>query len=160
MKRLLILVSLSMLLSITTLVAAACGGGDEDTGMDGMGGMAPGEAPAGSIQVKLSNWAVEPAQSTTRAGSVTFWAVHEMDHMENASEGGASHDLQVMKKKSDGSFELMGQVQGLKMGEAKALKVNLSAGDYELSCNVVEMINGQAIAHYPKGMVTQFKVTS
>ena len=157
MKRVLFLASVFAVLSVATLIAASCGGDDDD--MNGMAGMSDGAAPAGSIEVKLSNWAVEPAQSSVRAGSVTFWAVHEMDHMDNAPDGGATHDLQVMKKKSDGSWELMGQVQSLKMGEAKALKLNLTAGDYQLSCNVVEQINGQTIAHYAKGMFTSFKVT-
>lgn len=126
--------------------------------MGNMSGMS--SPPEGSIRVDLVNWAVQPAQASTQAGRVTFWAVHDMSHTHDNDEGGVTHDLQVMKKSADGSYDLVGQVQGLKMGEAKALTLNLQPGDYELSCNVVEVINGQTLAHYPKGMHTAFTVTA
>lgn len=143
-------------------VAAACG--DDDDSHSSMGNMsnmgAMSSAPEGSIRVDLVNWAVQPAQTSTKAGKVTFWAVHDMGHMHGGDEGGVTHDLQVMKKLPDGSYDMVGQVQGLKMGDAKALSLTLEPGDYELSCNVVETINGKPIAHYAKGMHTPFTVTS
>ncbi len=146
-------------LMVAVLLASACGGDDDSHGM-GSGGMMNSSAPAGSIRVDLTNWAVGPAQSEVKAGSVTFWAVHDMGHAHATGEGGATHDLQVMKKGADGGLELIGQVQGLTMGQAKALSLNLTPGDYELSCNVVEQIAGKMVSHYQKGMVTTFKVTS
>src|SRR5512144_1683043 len=130
-------------LAIVLAFAVACG--DEDGmghgGMGNMGNMgAMNSGPEGSIRVDLLNWAVEPATSSTKAGEVTFWAVHDMAHMHSSSEGGVTHDLQVMKKNTDGTLDLVGQVQGLRMGEAKALTLTLAVGEYELSCNVVEMI--------------------
>ncbi len=101
-----------------------------------------------------------PAQSEAKAGRVTFWAVHDMDHAHGGNEGGATHDLQVMRKGTGGNLELVGQVQGLTMGQAKALTLNLTPGDYELSCNVVEQIAGKMVSHYQQGMVTAFKVTA
>lgn len=148
-----------------TLVSLACGG-DDDAGGDGAtmgsnnGGMMAGDGPAGSIRVGLVNWAVEPAATSAKAGEVTFYAVHDAAHGHSNDEGGVTHDLQVMRKKSDGSLEMAGQVTGLKMGDAKALTLNLAAGDYELSCNVVEEFKGKVIPHYAKGMKTPFKVTS
>lgn len=141
-------------------LTAACG--DDDSASSGMGGhmMSTGSAPEGSIRVDLVNWAVEPAQPSAKAGKVTFWAVHDMGHMHGMNEGGVTHDLQVMKKNTDGSYDMVGQVQGLKMGDAKALSLTLAPGDYELSCNVVEVINGQTIAHYAKGMHVPFTVTA
>jgi len=144
------------------VTAVACG---HDSGMGGMmgnggmGRMMSGNQPAGSIRVDLANWRVEPAQSSARAGSVTFWAIHDMGYQHMSGGGGATHDLQVMKKNSDGSFEMAGQVQGLTMGEAKELTLDLTPGDYELSCNVVEQVNGKMISHYKQGMHTTFKVT-
>ena len=171
MKRVLLLAAGVAALSIALAGAAACGG-DSDThsnaGMMGstaqattgntMGGMMSGAQPAGSIRVDLVNWAVEPAQASATAGSVTFWAVHDMAHQHTSDEGGATHDLQVMKKQADGTLALVGQVQGLAMGQAKGLTLDLTAGDYELSCNAVEQINGKAIPHYARGMHTAFKV--
>jgi uncharacterized cupredoxin-like copper-binding protein len=155
------------LLLAAVALFAACGDDDGHNGGDmmgsggmGSGGMMDSAAPAGSIKIDLLNWAVVPAQSSVKAGSVTFWAVHDMGHQHMNSEGGVTHDLQVMKKKGDGSFEMAGQVQGLTMGEAKALTLNLTPGDYELSCNVVEEIGGKTISHYVKGMRAPFTVTA
>lgn len=143
-------------------ITAACGGDDDDDG-HGMGGamsdMMSGQAPEGAIRVGLVNWAVEPAQTSAKAGEVTFWAVHDMAHMHDGDAGGDIHDLQVMRKTADGSFELVGEVKDLKMGDAKALTLDLTPGEYELACTVVEVVGDQAIGHYAKGMRTPFTVT-
>jgi uncharacterized cupredoxin-like copper-binding protein len=166
-KRLLFSLAGTVALLAAVALAAACGGDDNSGGMmgsngssGGMSGMMSGNQPSGSIRVGLANWAVEPAQTSARAGSVTFWAVHEMSHQHMSGEGGATHDLQVMKRNSDGSFEMVGQVQGLTMGQARALTLSLAPGDYELSCNVVEQVNNKPIGHYTKGMHTSFTVTA
>jgi hypothetical protein len=145
------------------LIGSACGDDDDDgmgdRGSGGMGGMMGESQPAGSIRVGLLNWEVRPNQGSAESGEVTFWAVHEMGH-EHMTEGGFTHDLQVMQKTPSGGFELVGQVQGLHMGEAKALTLELASGDYELSCNVVEEIGGETISHYKKGMHVAFEVTA
>jgi len=169
MNRITLPVALALVLALAAFAAAACGGDDgHGSGsmmggsnggmMGGSGGMMSGSQPEGSIRVDLVNWAVEPAQSEVKAGSVTFWALHDMGHQHMSDEGGVTHDLQVMKKNADGSLQLVGQVQGLTMGQAKALTLDLTPGDYELSCNVVEQIKGKTISHYQKGMHTAFKV--
>lgn len=151
-------------LTATVLASASCGGedGGEDHGAGahdsaGMNGSAP---PEGAIRVSLLNWAVEPEQTSARAGEVTFWAVHDMQHSHGANEGGDVHDLQVLKKTAAGGTELVGQVQGLRMGEAKALTLTLEPGEYELACTVVEVVNDEAVGHYSKGMRTAFTVTA
>ena len=165
MKRLVLSFATVVALFATVALASACGGDDASHGMGGMNGnnssdgMMNTNAPDGSIKVNLLNWAVEPAQAQAKAGKVTFWAVHAMGQQHMNADGGVTHDLQVMKKNADGSFEMAGQVQGLRMGEAKALTLTLTPGDYELSCNVVEEIGGKAIGHYQKGMRTAFTVT-
>lgn len=141
--------------------AGSWGWGWGNTGqmMGNMGGMMGGGGPPGSITVRLQNWSVTPSQPSARAGSITFHAVHSMmDMMRRSTEGGATHDLQVMQKNADGSFELVGQVQGLRPGEAKDLTLDLAPGDYELSCNVTEELKGKVVAHYVKGMHIPFKV--
>ena len=79
--------------------------------------------------------------------------------LDGHDEGGEIHDLQVMRKPPSGDMELIGQVQGLRMGEAKALTLELQPGEYELSCNVVEEVGGRTISHYKEGMVASFTVT-
>lgn len=163
MKRLFLSCAAVIALLGAVVFAAACGGGGDSDGMGdmmgGSGGMMDANQPAGSIRVGLVNWAIEPAQTEAKAGTVTFWAVHDMGHGHMGGEGGVTHDLQVMKKSADGSLKLAGQVTGLTMGQAKELTLDLAPGDYELSCNVVEVVDGQAIGHYVKGMKTAFKVT-
>ena len=121
--------------------------------------MTAGDGPAGSIRVNLVNWAVQPATTSTKAGTVTFHVVHDMQHTHTTNEGGNVHDMQVARKNADGIFEVVGQVQGLKMGDEKDLTLDLAPGDYELQCNATEELNGQVIAHYVKGMHTPFKVS-
>ena len=137
---------------------ASCGGGGHMAGTSG--GMGSGAAPAGSINVYLKNWAVVPAQSTARAGEVKFYAVHSMGHMHGANEGGNTHELVVARKNADGTYEIVGRVQDIKMGQAKELSVTLTPGEYELQCSVVEEIGGKVISHYKEGMHTGFTVTA
>lgn len=140
------------------LAASACGGDNPGKTDGGMASMQ--DAPEGAIRVDLVNWAVKPAQASIKAGEVTFWAVHTMEHMHGENEGGATHDLQVMKRGSDGALSLVGQVQGLRMGDAESLTLTLEPGEYELACNVVEKVGDQAIGHYAKGMHATFTVTA
>lgn len=166
MKRGIITLLAVVMLATAAVFAAACGDDDQPAAshdmsqMMGSGGMMNPTAPAGAITVDLLNWSVTPAATSARAGEVTFFAVHAMAHQHGAAEGGITHDLQIMKKNADGSMDLVGQVQGLAMGEAKAITVNLTPGAYELSCNVVEVINGKTIGHYQLGMHTAFNVTA
>lgn len=160
LRKLTIFTAAALSFAALVTLTAACGGSDSGNGHMGGGMMSAGAAPEGSIRVGLVNWAVEPAQASAKAGEVTFWAVHDMAHTHMTGEGGVTHDLQVMRKKPDGSLEMAGQVTGLRMGEAKALTLNLTPGDYELSCNVVEELKGNVIPHYVKGMKTPFKVTA
>ena len=141
------------------LLLSACGGGNAGHGGMHGNGAAGAIQAAGSIKVSLVNWAVEPAQASAKAGTVTFHVVHEMDHMHGMAEGGNYHDLQVARKTADGTFEIVGQVLGLRMGDSKNLTLDLAPGDYELQCNATEEINGTVIPHYVKGMHTPFTVT-
>lgn len=146
------------LAGVIALSAAACGGDDGQDHTATMGSMmAP--APEGAIVVQLVNWGVEPSKTSAPAGKITFHAVHDMGHMHGMNEGGNIHDLQVSRRNADGTLELVGQVQGLRMGDAKDLTLDLPPGDYELQCNVVEEIGGKMVGHYTKGMHTPFKVT-
>lgn len=152
-------------------VVGACGGDDSSTmGPGAMGGAthmagdghlsAMDTPPEGAIRVGLRNWEVVPAVSSVKAGKVTFWAVHEMEHAHGMGEGGDMHDLQVLRKAPDGTWDLVGQVRILAMGEAAALEVELGPGEYELACTVVEGVGKQVISHYEMRMRTSFTVTA
>lgn len=149
-------------LALALLGLASCGDDDGHTGdhSSGMSGMTAGSAPAGSIAVDLVNWAVVPAQSSVKAGEVKFYAVHSMDHMHSANEGGNTHELAVARRTADGSWEVVGRAQDIAMGQAKELVLTLTPGEYELQCNVVEQVGGKIISHYKEGMHTGFTVTA
>ena len=148
--------------ALAAIAFAACG--DDDTshgtnmGGDGMdSGMMDG-APNGAILVRLSNWAIDSAASSAKAGDVTFRAVHDMHDMHNGDEG-KTHELVVARKNTDGTFDVIGEAESIGVGEHKDLTLKLEKGDYELQCNVVEQVNGKTVSHYTNGMHTKFKVT-
>ncbi len=168
----LFLTTVAAALTLATVTFAACSGGSSpastpvSSGMGGMGGTSVmnganrTSAPAGNITVSLANWSVKPSATSTKAGTVTFRALHAMDHSGGMETAGQIHDLDVARKNADGSFTQVGKVADIKMGQSKDLTLNLSAGEYELQCNVVEPVNGKLTSHYALGMHTAFTVTS
>jgi hypothetical protein len=117
---------------------------------------------AGAVRVELSNWKVAPATSELQAGKVTFDAVHLDDHGHGGGhedEGGATHDLVVSKKLADGSYEVVGRTDGIATGGSELLTVELDAGEYLLSCSIVEEIDGEPVSHQAQGMVATVRVT-
>jgi uncharacterized cupredoxin-like copper-binding protein len=139
------------------LLFSACAG----AGGNGMAGMDMGGGSTGSINVNLMDWSVKPSKTSTKAGLVTFHVMYDMGKMSMSAmtEGGNVHDMQVARKNADGTFEIVGEVKSLRMGDSRNLTLNLTPGDYELQCNHTEELNGQVIAHYTKGMHTPFKVS-
>ena len=146
------------LAGVTLLVATACGGARGM--MNGGGGMMGANAPAGSITVQLRDWSVNPSQSSVRAGTITFHAVHPMMDMMSTSQGGKTHALTVARKNDDGTYEVLGSVWDIGVGQSKDLTLDLSPGNYELQCNVVEELGTKTVSHYKQGMHTAFTVAA
>lgn len=138
-------------------VFAACGGGDDSPSA----GSGP---PVSAVTVKLTNWAVTPTSRTLAAGKVTFTAVHVMDHMDSAPNGGAMHQLLIAPlpagaKAGQGKYGKPAlNLTDIKMGDEKTAEVDLAPGTYELSCSVVEDVKGKTVNHYEKGMYTTVTV--
>lgn len=111
------------------------------------------EAPAGAIDVALTEWAVEPAEPSAKAGKVVFNA----DNV-----GDAPHELEVIATDTPaGDFPVegavaqvdgdqIGEVTGIASGQAKVLEVELEPGHYALICNLP--------GHYEPGMYADFEV--
>ncbi|MEO8538132.1 MAG: hypothetical protein ABI577_00210 [bacterium] len=159
-------VAVVLALAAVGLLFASCGDDDDTHGMGGGsnmggGGMDSGMmdgAPNGAILVRLSNWTIDSAKSSTKAGEVTFRAVHDMHDM-HTDDAGKTHELVVARKNKDGTFDVVGEAEDIGVGEHKDLTVKLEKGEYELQCNVVEQINGKAVSHYQNGMHIKFTVT-
>ena len=130
------------------------------TGIDrGWFGGDSGGTPAGAVRVELSNWAVTPARRELAAGRVTFDVVHvEEDHSHGHDEPGKTHDLVISRKAADGSYEVVARTPALGIGERQDLELNLTPGEYQLSCDVVEEVGGKTVAHTLEGMVTTLTV--
>lgn len=113
------------------------------------------------VRVELSNWEVSPSKSSIEAGQVTFTVVHvEEDHGHGDGEAGRIHDLAVLRKLPDGTYELVARTPELATGEEATLTVDLEPGEYELVCDVVEEVDGETISHTREGMRATFTVTS
>jgi len=121
-----------------------------------------GEAstPPGVVRVELSNWKVEPALVEIPAGRVTFDAVHLDDHAHGhgENEAGQVHDLVVSKKLADGSYEMVARTSEIETGESARVTVELEPGEYMLSCDIVEFVDGEPLSHTVQGMVTNVRV--
>lgn len=134
-------------------------GDDHDAGHTGAAAVGERE-----IRVSLTNWAVEPSRLSITAGEVTFTALHDEDHG-HESDGpagdslGETHNLVLLRKLNDGSFEPVARTSDIPAGDSEQLTVTLAPGEYLLECDVVEEANGEVVSHYQKGMHVEFVVT-
>ena len=114
------------------------------------------------IRVSLTNWAVEPSPSTISSGRVTFTVLHDEAHA-HGSPGAASlgevHNLVILRKQADGSFESVARTRNIPAGASEQMSLTLQPGEYVLECDVVEESSGQVVSHYQQGMHVAFIVT-
>ncbi|MCC6421137.1 MAG: copper-translocating P-type ATPase [Gemmataceae bacterium] len=112
------------------------------------------------VRVELANWTVTATRTSISAGEVTFVAVHPGGHAHGGEEAGRVHDLVVARVEPDGQRTVAGRTQNLAVGDEQRLTVDLEPGQYELFCDVTEVVNGQALAHYQQGMHASLQVTA
>jgi uncharacterized cupredoxin-like copper-binding protein len=140
-------------------LAVACGGDGEEATPAGEGSPVPEAAtPSGAattVEVSLSEWAVEPDAASVAAGEVTFVV---------RNDGTVHHELAVIKSDLDpaalpmeggkvdegAAGELIGRTETFSPGETKTITFDLVPGDYVLLCNL--------LGHYEAGMFTGFTV--
>jgi uncharacterized cupredoxin-like copper-binding protein len=140
-------------------LAVACGGNGEEAPPAGEGTAVPEAAtPSGAattVQVSLTEWAVEPDVASVAAGEVTF-VVH--------NDGTVHHELAIIKSDLDpaglpvagakvdegAAGELIGRTETLSPGKTKTVTFDLVPGNYVLLCNL--------LGHYDAGMFTGFTV--
>ena len=114
-------------------------------------------ATGGSDNVSETNYAITPATTSLKTGSVTF-------HVKNDSTD-QTHEMVVLQTdltgdklptESDGTvaeeqLKSEGEVEDLAPGESKDLTLDLAPGHYVLLCNVP--------GHYKLGMYKEITVT-
>jgi hypothetical protein len=115
---------------------------------------APAE-PDGIFGVGLMNWMVMTRRDMVPAGVVTFQATHMTETMDDGTiNGGKTHELEVLRKLPDGTYEVAGNTGEIPLGEQRTLTLTLTAGAYELRCSLTEDVGGKQVSHYALGMHT------
>lgn len=147
----------SWTVAVLAFAASACGGEQSDPATPA----STTTSEADVITVNLKNWKVESSAASISAGAYTFVATHNEDdagHAHGEDEAGATHQL-VVAPLNDGaeigtsSFGApVLNLPDIKLGEQKSGEVTLEPGRYELSCLVVEEVDGESVNHYEEGM--------
>jgi uncharacterized cupredoxin-like copper-binding protein len=138
-------------------------------GVLSLGSVACSEDEAASLDVVLSEWIVDPAESSVAAGETTIVA---------DNQGGEEHELLVVRGTQadlpindetgavdeaalEASGKLLGEIEGVAARSTKEGEFDLdTAGTYVLLCNIEEEEDDGTIeSHYAEGMVAEITVT-
>jgi uncharacterized cupredoxin-like copper-binding protein len=123
----------------------ASGGGTEAPAPGGMAGPA-----SDTVAVGLTEYVVTPGKADVKAGKIKFVATNTSASM--------THELAVLKKKDDGTFENAGEIEDIAPGNGGEIILDLAPGSYELACLIVPGEAGSTVDHYKSGMHTMFTV--
>jgi uncharacterized cupredoxin-like copper-binding protein len=157
--------ALVALVSVFTLIAAACGGDDGGSAGDGGGGAAISPTAGGSGtavavavgETDATTMFMRVSQSSVPGGSVTFTITNE---------GQKEHEFEVFKTETSAAdfavggddkavdpadAEELAEEEGIEPGETRTLTLDLEPGHYALICNEPE--------HYGQGMFADLSVT-
>jgi uncharacterized cupredoxin-like copper-binding protein len=146
-------------LGVTVLLAAAvtgCGGSDNKSSAGSSDTTAPATttaetatqpaAAAGTLTVRMTEFAFNPKDATVKAGKVTISA---------PNDGGVVHELVVLKTNADPAnlpmdgdevdeSKNVGEIPDVEPGKTKTVKLTLKPGKYAMVCNLP--------GHYKAGM--------
>ncbi len=144
--------------TIIELVAGGTGGavGGATPSEGNIEGVQPEQAagsqnqPDTTIAVGLDDFTVTPDKMSVKAGAIRFIAT-------NISKD-AVHELAVLKIKSNGSFEIMGEIEDIAAEQGGSLVLDLTPGAYKLACLIAPGEAGSQVNHYQQGMHTDITV--
>jgi iron uptake system component EfeO len=127
------------------LCAAACGRSSNH-------GLKTNKSPQTSVTVDLVDYQVKPSTASVSRGPTRFTATNQSNDM--------THELAVLRVKSDGSLENEGEIEDLSPGASGSITLDLPAGRYQLACLIAPGEFGSTVDHYKQGMHVDFSVTS
>lgn len=126
--------------------------------------MAGCSAGGGTVNVTLSEWAVQRDKAELPAGSITFEVtnigpadIHEFVVVRtDLAPGSLPVDSTGAVDEGGGGMEVMGEIEDIEVGDSAELTLDLAAGKYVLICNIYSEEENEA--HYHEGMRTDFTV--
>ena len=142
--------------SALALALAACSGGATERPAD----------TSSTVDVTLQEWAVVPAQSSVKAGSITFtvtnagpedkheFVIFRTDLGARAMPLGPDNAVD----EEGAGVELIGEIEEFDVGATESATFDLAPGKYVFLCNLVEEDAGTIEVHYQFGMSTEFTV--
>ncbi len=137
---------------VSTIIEVHAGGAA--SGSPSSRATAGGSESAGTadttVQVGLKEFKVKSSAESVNAGTIEFDATNNSATM--------VHELAVLRVKDDGTFENMGEVEGLDPGGSGSVTLDLAKGKYQLACLIVPGEDGSTVNHYQQGMHTDFEV--
>jgi uncharacterized cupredoxin-like copper-binding protein len=151
-------------ISVVAFAVSACTTGQASPSPAPTAGPAA-SAAAGSVDVKLQEWAVVPASTSVAAGKVTFRVtntgpadIHEFVVLKTDLDPGALPTDATGKVSEGGTgMEVIDEIEDIAVGQSQDLTVTLAAGKYVLLCNIYDETEKEA--HYQMGMRIGFNVT-
>ena len=116
------------------------------------------------VEITLQEWAVVPAQTSTLAGTVSFRVTnkgpndeHEFVVIKTELDAGAlPTDATGAVDETRAGMEVIGEIEGIAVGQTQELATPLAAGKYVLICNIYSETEKEA--HYKLGMRVGFTV--
>lgn len=103
-----------------------------------------------SVAVTLVDYGVTADRPAVKAGKIRFIVTN--------TSATQVHELAVLKTKADGSFDKIGEIEGIEPEEGGAITVDLASGAYQLACLITIGESGSTVDHYQEGMHTPFSV--
>jgi uncharacterized cupredoxin-like copper-binding protein len=136
----------------STIIEIRAGAGAISSGRDDASERATDapQADATVVAVSLIEYKVTPDVDSVDAGTVRFKAANDSRSM--------VHELAILKVKSDGSLEALGEIEHIDPGAGGNMTVDLEPGRYQLACLLVPGEAGSTKDHYLEGMWTWFTV--
>ena len=105
---------------------------------------------ATSVAITLTEYTVTADKPSVNAGKIHFIAT-------NVSKS-QTHELAVLKTKSDGSFDNLGEAEAIAPGAGGSVELDLPPGTYTLACLIAPGEAGSTVDHYQQGMHSEFTV--
>jgi uncharacterized cupredoxin-like copper-binding protein len=145
---------------ISGVIAAGCGGDDDNATTTQAQTTGEGAPKGGAVEIKMGDYFFDPKDATAKAGSATINAPNEgqVEHelvlfktnMDPAKLPTAA-DSGVDEEKLDKVAEEIGEIADVEPGESGSATFDLTPGKYVMFCNLP--------GHYVQGMYGSVTVT-